>query len=35
VREGIAQADAGALVDFDDAFDRVSAKLKGMNADQP
>lgn len=31
VREGIAQADAGRLVDFDDAFDRVSEKLKRMN----
>ena len=31
VREGIAQADAGRLVDFDDAFDRVAEKLKRMN----
>ena len=31
VREGIAQADAGRLVDFDDAFDRVTEKLKRKN----
>ncbi|MCC7111866.1 MAG: hypothetical protein IT382_21405 [Deltaproteobacteria bacterium] len=31
VREGIAQADAGRLVDFDEAFDRVTEKLKRMN----
>lgn len=34
VRDGIAQADAGELVDFDDAFDRVSEKLKRMTAGQ-
>lgn len=31
VREGIAQADAGRLVDFDEAFDRVTEKLNRMN----
>lgn len=31
VREGIAQVDAGRLVDFDDAFDRVTEKLKRRN----
>ena len=34
VREGIAQADAGRLGDLDDAFDRVSEKLKRMHAGQ-
>ncbi|OGQ26382.1 MAG: hypothetical protein A2138_19775 [Deltaproteobacteria bacterium RBG_16_71_12] len=34
VREGIAQADAGRLVDLDDAFDRVTEKLKRMHAGQ-
>lgn len=31
VRVGIAQADTGRLVDFDEAFDRVTEKLKRMN----
>ena len=32
VREGIADADAGKLVDFDEAMDRVTAKLTRMKA---
>lgn len=32
VREGVAQADAGKLVDFDVAMDRIKAKLTSMKA---